>query len=541
MLGQLGYVRTKDAGKFKFSPNAEPVVFVGWRLDFGMRYRGVLQFVVYSHLREDASSYPLSQFHDTEVYMPEDATFPLASAAEAALKELDDPRLTELHDIDAVPVPFVDSEIEPKTRRVYVTYARMLKIGATKGCKGCENDTSSHNQACIERFEEAFGRKDADGSFIEPEVPVSSDVPAIEPMHIRDEASDGGFAEESVPECPPSDLDEPYEAESPIKTPPHAAFHELDTDDEADDKSPVTGLGAVASIAFDAAASLPQEDVQSMFQGSFDQGGQTGCLGAAAAPEKKPPKHGKGKHNCPGKDVLFECACAKDSNLGKVGHENGLGVIRLCTEDINLEDPHSIEQLIAQVDALKGCSLHGSIECRPWSQWQHLSRAKYPRLAAKIEQEQVESAAALVEQFIRVANVCLDNGGDCSFELPRFCTGWALPSIQSWILDRNLRSATFSGCTVGVQADDQPAKKPWRFITSSLRLAKNLASLNCTHSTHAPLQGKWARLSAFYPDPLCNIRIQSLFPHVINQDVCSMPCVARDHQSHRQKLVPGYS
>ena len=143
LLGQLGFVRTKDAGKFKFSPNADPAIFVGWRLDFEMRYRSVLQFVLYSHLREDASSYPVSQFHDTEVSMPGDVTFPLASAAEAALKELDDPRLTELHDIDAVPVPFADFEIKPKTRRVYVTYSRMLKIGATKGCKGCENNTSS--------------------------------------------------------------------------------------------------------------------------------------------------------------------------------------------------------------------------------------------------------------------------------------------------------------------------------------------------------------------------------------------------------------
>ena len=58
------------------------------------------------------SSHPASQFHDAEVYMPGEVAFPLASAAETALKELDDPRLTELHDIDAVPVPFVDSEIK---------------------------------------------------------------------------------------------------------------------------------------------------------------------------------------------------------------------------------------------------------------------------------------------------------------------------------------------------------------------------------------------------------------------------------------------
>ena len=237
---------------------------------------------------------------------------------------------------------------------------------------------------------------------------------------------------------------------------------------------------------------------QSMFQGSFDQGGQIGCLGATSTPEKRAPKHGKGKHNPVGKDVLFEFACAKETNLGKVGQECGVRVIRLCKEDVNLEDPYSIEQLIPQVGALEGCSIHCSIQCKPWSLWLHLNRAKYPKLTAGIHQEQAESAA-LVEQFIRVADICLGNGGDCSFEWPRYCTGWALPSIQSWILDRNLHSATFNGCAVGVETDGQPAKKPWRFITSSLRLATNLAALKCTHGSPAPLQGKWTRMSAFYP------------------------------------------
>jgi hypothetical protein len=37
LLGHLGFVRTKDAGKFKFSPNAEPAVFVDgdWTLEWG--------------------------------------------------------------------------------------------------------------------------------------------------------------------------------------------------------------------------------------------------------------------------------------------------------------------------------------------------------------------------------------------------------------------------------------------------------------------------------------------------------------------------
>ena len=323
-----------------------------------------------------------------------------------------------------------------------------------------------------------------------------------------------------------------------MNLPLHLMIHPEDVPEE--DEDPIhgvtSGAAVTASIARDAATVLPQDHVQELFQDSFDQGGQIGCLGATSTPEKRIPKHGKGKHNHVGKDILFEFACAKDSNLGEVGHKNGVRVIRLCKEDINLEDPHSIEQLIAQVGAPKGCSIHGSIGCRPWSQWQHLNRTKYPKLAARINQEQAESAA-LVEQFIRVADIY---GGDCSFEWRRYCTGWALPSIQSWILERNLHSATFNGCTVGVEADGQPAKKPWRFITSSLRLADNLAALKCTHSKHAPLQGKWARMSAFYPEPLCNLMINSLFPHVANQHVFSMPCNARSRQSHRQKLVKGH-
>ena len=62
LLGQLAFVRTKQQGKFKFSPNAEPAFFVGWRLDFGLRYKGVLYCVLYSHLKEDLSVIPISHF-----------------------------------------------------------------------------------------------------------------------------------------------------------------------------------------------------------------------------------------------------------------------------------------------------------------------------------------------------------------------------------------------------------------------------------------------------------------------------------------------
>ena len=79
--------------------------------------------------------------------------------------------------------------------------------------------------------------------------------------------------DDEIPECPsPSDHDELYAAESQTNTSPHQALHEFDTDDEADDKSPVTRLSAVAGSACDSATIMPQEHVQEIFQDVFNQG-----------------------------------------------------------------------------------------------------------------------------------------------------------------------------------------------------------------------------------------------------------------------------
>ena len=42
------------------------------------------------------------------------------------------------------------------------------------------------------------------------------------------------------------------------------------------------------------------------------------------------------------------------------------------------------------------------------------------------------------------------------------------------------------------------------------------------------------------PSPLCRIMIESLYPHITNQQVISMPCIANQSQSHRARLVPSW-
>ena len=59
-------------------------------------------------------------------------------------------------------------------------------------------------------------------------------------------------------------------------------------------------------------------------------------------------------------------------------------------------------------------------------------QAKNPRLHARIEEDR-KASEALLCQFIRVADVCLEQGGNASFEWPRYCTGWSLGPLLNWI------------------------------------------------------------------------------------------------------------
>ena len=172
-------------------------------------------------------------------------------------------------------------------------------------------------------------------------------------------ASHDPLDDDDVPECPP------------------AAVEIVDEDDPI--SGGTSGSEVTASIACNAASMLPQEHVQEMFQDVFNQGGQSSVLGAAATSSEadaqaNKPKPNNNRHKLPGSNVLVDFACDKNSELGTVGSEHGVKVYRLCKEDIDLEDPESIEQLIQQVKGLPGCAIHCLIECKPWSQWQRLNQ-----------------------------------------------------------------------------------------------------------------------------------------------------------------------
>ena len=263
ILGKLLWYRSKTADKFK--PNATPGMFLGWRIDNGSFYRGVLEVLDYNDML--ARKATVVEVNDREVCLRDAVVFPLADAAEVALANFSSE--LRLEPIEDVVIPFIDDTpgARAKDCRVYITYSRMLKIGETPCCKGCEEDTYRQTNECVDRFEEAFGDKRQN--------------PARRMLAFEDI---GDVEVESV--------------KYTTATPSSRGFDILDK--PPDDEEPVN--------RFEISCPAMTAEVSS----------------------------GKGRDSVECGDVLYEFCCDKDWNLGTVGQDVGVRVIRFCKESIDL-------------------------------------------------------------------------------------------------------------------------------------------------------------------------------------------------------------
>ena len=263
---------------FVLDPNASPALMAGWKLEFGLRFKGVLTLLDYQALREGKIVCVLAP--DREVYARDKVTFPLSDVAEKALIFL---ILQQMVWNDMILCPFLSLRTRLKSERrpnesTFITYSRIQRLGPTPGCRACLAYTSNHIPECVARHEEAHGHASPAPTPGELEELLDEAFPpGLDFEYEPSIAPHGPLDDGLVPECPPPDVfpeDVPAEDEDPI----HGV---------------TSGVAVTASIARDAAALLPQDHVQELFQAFFHQGG----LGATATPGKKNPKHSKGKHD----------------------------------------------------------------------------------------------------------------------------------------------------------------------------------------------------------------------------------------------------
>ena len=110
-----------------------------------------------------------------------------------------------------------------------------------------------------------------------------------------------------------------------------------------------------------------------------------------------------------------------------------------------------------------------------------------------------------------------------SFERTRRAT----KQLQEFIIDFDMFEVAFDGCDVGVvSSKGNPILNPWRIIDTDPLLAKSLAEHRCK-------TGK----TAFYPDKLCHVLINSLYPETTSKHVPAMPTFLPGNNQcvHREK------
>ena len=106
-FGQFVWCRLKSAGKRTLEPNMAPGLFMGWRIDPGMRYRRVPKVMNYQSFRTNGSV-SVHDVPEPELFVEEgDPVFPIAAAADRALRTGDG----EVPEYATRDVPFIPEGI----------------------------------------------------------------------------------------------------------------------------------------------------------------------------------------------------------------------------------------------------------------------------------------------------------------------------------------------------------------------------------------------------------------------------------------------
>ena len=444
-FGQLMYYRRKAIGKKTLEPNMAPGLFLGWRIDSGLRYRNVVKVLDYTEFRTRGNHVAID-VPETETYVePGAPIFPIAHARDKALKEgsRDEGELPT-YDLKEIPFP-IDGGIAspstpagPKSRSVYITVDRIIKWKETPGCKGCVGTSTKHTKECRERFTR----------LVETEKKEAEDAAIVRASSL-----------------------EPAPLPAPARPP---------------EKEEGAAPGAPSAIA---GAAVLQVKQKSMIQLCGDVPACFGLPATTSQVESKPKKRKtdlkvqnkrarkKDKQDQDRKNVFVEFACAPDSTLCQLCEDYEIPSIRLSKDNTDLLDPNVIDQLIGQIEGCEGRpNLWSSIPCTSGSPWQYVNRSQYgATFRAKLLKQEWESKK-MFKHFVRVAEAVLQKGGEVSFEWPKGCSSWKRPDVRQFFerhpFAERFKETTFDGCMFGVKAKDgQPIKKPWRVMTTNQALA----------------------------------------------------------------------
>jgi len=146
-------------------PNTVPGLFIGWRIERGLRHRGILCIADYDAFRtKGISPRFVRSVPYQEVHFPENITYPYAEARERAIRDMSAtealppvqplPFAIEAGEAEAPEIPELGRHA-PAAPRFKITLQRMIKYDTTPGCRACDEVAPfgiSHTPECRARF-----------------------------------------------------------------------------------------------------------------------------------------------------------------------------------------------------------------------------------------------------------------------------------------------------------------------------------------------------------------------------------------------------
>ena len=562
-FGQLCYYRKKSQSRKTLEPNMAPALFLGWRIDPGLRYRDVVRVLDYQEFRTKGLG-SSTDVPEAELYVEEGPpVFPLANARALALAHGGDPEKVDLPDIALQEVPFppdggiaAPSTPGVKGRSVYITVERILRFKETPGCKACLGKTRTHTSECKFRFAQLVDEEKR----LEEGKRLSKEAAALE------EGGAASSAPEHDKELKPPEFElpldpaafmrplEPHDEElarelldpEDFEAAPRAAAHESDI---------ATSVSGAASLTH---SPHPPSMVELCKQ-ALPMFGKTvhACATDVIQTEPEPSqprryayRNRRGRRRIqrslvPGpKSTMFEFACSPNSKMGEVHLSHGINHVRLCREMLDLTDEQSMQQLLYQIEQAGEEApphLWASIPCTSGSPWQYINLKKGGRAFKRRLSQMIFKSKKMFKHFVEAAHLVLTLGGTVTFEWPQHSMGWKREDVaQFFASHEQFTEVNFDGCSVGViSKKGQPIKKPWKIMTTSPRIAEAFSNCHCIHdpSQHQRCEGSETTRSENYPTEMCMKIAQALYPsHCQHQPAPAMPCtpVTQEPQPHRE-------
>ena len=474
-FGRLIYYR--NSKPHPLMPTTAAGIFAGWRIEHGLRYRGVIKVLDYEHARQHG----INRTHvvsvpEKEIWYPPELVFPYANARKLAIEHMR-PLAAPDDAVDDVPDDFAQApstEVfappEPVGRRnrFQITEERIAEYGPTEGCSACEVGGRNHRHSaeCRARFRSLL-KDDGKLDFPDAAGPHSADPPET----TRDETA----------AAPPTPLQIPLDEDVDIfrsDGEDEAVTAPIDVEDTltgravAHDAPLRHGLAAAITAAdtvidatrnvlsdttVEALVSFAADTIRRNQQVGGSSSSSSPCAPAVRSSDKLPGHGHVLQIGTPPQVLLEDQAKCYDA------------VRSTCTfTPSDLDDAEWQRKALDYAETHPGCLLIGDLPSTAWSRDKWSQAHNYGPAAMDRLAQRRASSLSTINAFIVLADTVLASGGHVVFRWPDNVTGWLRPEILTFIQQHNLY--TFN---ITHDLKNNHNTKQLRYITDEKRLAIN--------------------------------------------------------------------